>query len=89
MFLHTLGYKTDFIITTYVKNTVEHFQEVNDKRGEKRGKMMKEICEINYCSIKAHIDSYHPTVSHYNVSHAPILIFISFGKIIKKLVRVR
>lgn len=70
MFLHTIGYKSDSIITEYLKNT-EDLPRLEDKRGQNTKLRMNEIAIKNYEIIKEHINSYHPQQSHYNLSHSP------------------
>ena len=69
MFLHTLGHKTDGIITEYVRGKVSNngFVQTVDRRGhiitlEESETQMK---------IGVHIQSYNPQISHYTRVHAP------------------
>lgn len=70
MFLHSLGHKTDFIITTFLKDNADDLPYLKDNRGKKRAADMKELAIANYNEIKKHIELYHPQVSHYNLAHA-------------------
>lgn len=71
MFLHTIGHTCDAIITEFLNNPDESFPEIKDKRGSARANIAKKVCLENYAQIKNHIDSFHPTQSHYNLAHAP------------------
>lgn len=71
MFIHTIGFKSDSVITNFLRRTINDLPCLEDRRGKKRGAQMKQVSENNYQKIKQHIDSYHPQVSHYNIAHAP------------------
>lgn len=71
MFLHTIGHKTDRIITHFLRKTVNDLPCLEDKRGKANATKMKAIGEENYSIVNEHIESFHPQVSHYTVEHAP------------------
>ena len=73
MFLHTLGMKTDGMVTTFIQQKTstattadESVCLLTDGRG--RAPALSRICKE---PIRAHIKSYHPQVSHYKQEHAP------------------
>lgn len=72
MFMHTLGMKTDAIITEYVRAKVKSATEgttvspTTDYRGRHTPSN-----KIDRDVIRKHINSYHPQVSHYTREHAP------------------
>ncbi|KAB0790600.1 hypothetical protein PPYR_14994 [Photinus pyralis] len=71
MFLRTLGKKSDGMITCFLQRTANDLPNLQDKRGAAHARKMKEVASENYNVIKNHIETYHPQVSHYNISHAP------------------
>ena len=76
MFMHTLGMKSDGIISEFLK-TKRNGQSIapaQDARGRSTppNKSNEEL-------IKAHINSYHPQVSHYTREHAPNRRYIEAG----------
>jgi len=73
-FLTTLGLTCDKVVTTAVscENVV---RVAGDKRGkhEPANKFSDGVVE----DIKSHIESYHPSISHYRREHAPFRRYIS------------
>ena len=73
-FLTTLGLTCDKVVTTAVscENVV---RVAGDKRGqhEPASKFSSGVVE----DIKSHIESYHPSISHYRREHAPFRRYIS------------
>lgn len=63
MFLHTLGLRTDGRITSYVHN-------FRNPLVDRRGSNTPHPCKFP-SAIVAHINSFHPQVSHYTRVHAP------------------
>uniref|UniRef100_A0A1Y1LR10 Uncharacterized protein n=1 Tax=Photinus pyralis TaxID=7054 RepID=A0A1Y1LR10_PHOPY len=77
VYSYTIGYKTDGSVTSFLKRTSNDLPCLEDKRGKTRATQMKDISKENYTMVKKHIDSYHPQVSHYNISHAPNRRYLS------------
>ncbi|XP_055855008.1 uncharacterized protein LOC129918451 [Episyrphus balteatus] len=75
MFLNTLGYETkNYKILRNIIATKKQPLSTNPKT-DKRGKAHSTLaCDTN--SIKAHIESYHPTISHYRREHAPNIRYL-------------
>jgi hypothetical protein len=71
MFIHTIGYKSDGIITHFLRRTANDLSCIEGQRGKANALKMKEVGQQNYKAVKEHIESYHPQVSHYNIDHAP------------------
>jgi len=70
-FLHTLGYKSDKVITTLLNATsLSQMAPRADMRG--RHELSNKLSGDMSASIKAHIESFHPAVSHYRREHAPL-----------------
>ena len=74
MFLHTLGLKTDGMITSHCnakRQSQEGVAKTLDERGVvARGKLEEQKMETEAVVIK-HINSLNPVVSHYNLTHTP------------------
>ncbi|CAH1977423.1 unnamed protein product, partial [Acanthoscelides obtectus] len=74
MFLHTLGLKTDGMITCHIhskKRSVEGIAQTVDERGLViRGMLEEQKMRTEEIVIK-HINSFNPVVSHYNLKHTP------------------
>jgi len=69
-FLHTLGHKSDKIISTLYKNkATTSITPALDQRGKRSpvNKLSVHDREI----MRAHVESYKPCVSHYRREHAP------------------
>ena len=68
MFLHTLGLKTDAMVTEFVKSktTSTLTETIADGRGKAPAKN-----KTDTQSIRDHILSYNPQVSHYRIIDAP------------------
>jgi len=75
MFLHTLGLKTDGMITEFIrakKLSLPSSHEsssksiTHDNRGHREPPN-----KVDESSIRSHINSYHPAVSHYQLEHTP------------------
>ena len=80
MFMHTLGMKSDGIITEFlrIKRKVQPIAPTQDFRGRS--------APPNKCNdelIRAHINSYNPQVSHYTREHAPNRRYIEAGLTIR------
>ena len=73
-FLTTLGLTCDKVITTAVSAPC-NVSVTADRRGkhEPGNKFSDDICS----QIKTHIESYHPSISHYRREHAPFRRYIS------------
>ena len=69
-FRHTLGYKNNKFVTVALNVQPGSISTQADRRGthEPAHKLTDDAVEI----IKAHINSYHPAVSHYRREHAPL-----------------
>ena len=69
MFLHTIGYKSDKVITTALSTTTEVGTNVGDMRGkhDPKHKMTEEDLDF----MEKHITSFKPQISHYRREHAP------------------
>lgn len=79
MFLHTLGFNTDGVITSHFSsissNTV--LTKTKDGRGETISQMQKiNKLKLNQ-TIKDHIFSFHPLVSHYKLENSPNRRYLS------------
>jgi len=70
MFMHTLGMKTDGMITEFVKAKVKGEANAISPTVDGRGHHAPST-KFNRDLIKEHINSYHPQISHYNREHAP------------------
>jgi len=69
-FLSTLGYKSDKLLTVLMSaNTRPELTPKADMRG--RHPPANKLSADTQNSIREHIQSYHPTVSHYRREHAP------------------
>ena len=68
MFLHTLGWKTDGVITHFVNSKTQGNTAFSPK--DKRGKKAPPN-KTDEDAILHHINSYHPQISHYRREHAP------------------
>ena len=71
VFLHTLGMKTDRMVFDFIKAKTQYSEEVLrsvlvDRRGSTTPSNKKD-----HKTIKEHIHSYNPQVSHYRLEHAP------------------
>jgi len=69
-FLHTLGYKSDKVITVLM---AAHEASALTPKTDMRGKHSpsNKLSDDTNKLIKEHIESYHPAVSHYRREHAP------------------
>ena len=69
MFLSTLGLKTDRRLREFVlsKEGNGSIMPKGDLRGKKH--VPQNMSDVD--AIQAHINSYHPVVSHYNIKNAP------------------
>ena len=67
MFLRTLGYKSDKVVTLFVKS---RFNNPDTFTIDNRGKNAT-VNKIDTAPIIAHIASYNPEQSHYRREHAP------------------
>ena len=69
-FLGTLGFTSDSVIRAVFSTTPRNAAEATtDQRGKKAP--VNKLKENTLTSIKEHINSYHPCVSHYRRKHAP------------------
>ena len=70
MFLKTLGLKTDGMITSYLNVKLDILKGPKGLLADGRG---KHECKAKSDeeSMKQHIESFHPQISHYNREHAP------------------
>lgn len=74
LFLHTLGLKTDGMITTFIKSKTtseDGMAKLQDERGLISRQMLQVQKEVTEAQIVAHINSFNPIVSHYNLMHSP------------------
>jgi len=78
MFMHTVGIKTDGMIAEYVNAKVKSPDCVVSPTTEGRGHP-EPANKIDRSSIREHINSYHPVVSHYKVNHAPLRRYLPPG----------
>ena len=70
-FRHTLGYKNNKIITNTLEKAVPGaICTTVDSRGKHPPK--HKLTDESLDTIKNHINSYHPSVSHYRREHAPL-----------------
>lgn len=79
-YLATLGYKeTSSVITTAKKNP-DMLTAAADGRGKKK-------LDMNplHASIEQHIQSYHPSISHYRREHAPNRLYLPHGLTIREM----
>ena len=74
-FLNTLGLTCDKIITTAVSTLCGNVTVMADKRG--KHEPANKFSEYVVAQIKNHIESYHPSVSHYRREHAPYRRYLS------------
>ena len=75
MFLHTLGYSSDKVITVLMKTDLQSITPHNDKRG-RHFPWNKKTPATNDAVIQ-HIESFKPSVSHYRREHAPLRRYLS------------
>lgn len=79
MFLHTLGFKTDGMITSHFssKSNNSGLTKTKDGRGETISQIRKtnklELCQ----TIKDHISTFNPVVSHYKLENSPNRRYLS------------
>ena len=70
MFLRTLGLRTDGTLTEFVSakqcSAQDSVAPVTDHRGKNTPPN-----KVDHSTIRQHINSYNPQVSHYNIAHAP------------------
>lgn len=71
MFLHTLGLKTDGMVTEFLraKGNLKS-NRVHRLTDDHRGKSTPSS-KVDEEDIRHHINSYHPQISHYNREHTP------------------
>ncbi|XP_061737270.1 uncharacterized protein LOC133539160 isoform X2 [Nerophis ophidion] len=86
MFMHTVGLKTDGMITEYVKAKVMSPDKAISPTTEGRGHH-EPPNKIDRSVIREHINSYHPVVSHYKVTHAPLRRYLQPGLTISSMWR--
>ena len=76
-FLHTLGYSADKVITVAMSSPPNgnNVTVSGDERGkhEPSNKFSKEFEVL----LHQHIESYHPSISHYRREHAPLRRYLS------------
>ena len=70
MFLATLGARSDGIVMEFVKSKSSCAQSAILPTKDRRGKKKLENNELHERIIN-HINSYNPSVSHYQREHAP------------------
>lgn len=80
MFMHTLGIKTDGMITEFINTKLKAPEQAISPvaLAEVRGKR-EPWNKVDRGAIKEHINSYHPAVSHYKVDHAPLRRYLECG----------
>ena len=89
-FLGTLGYKKDNVISSLLskqsprKSRVSS-SSIHDQRG--RHQPAHKMSVQTKDTIKSHINSYHPSVSHYRRKHAPLRIYLPPGLSVAELYR--
>lgn len=73
MFLHTLGFKTDGMVTKHfkTKNALNGQVKCTDDRGKTAREILHNNQDILDQKIKDHVESYYPVVSHHKLMHAP------------------
>ena len=75
MFLATLGFATDKVLTVFRSSST-----VKDQRGQtpagKRGNNRKNVTVVQIDQIKKHINSFGPGISHYRRKHAPKRLYL-------------
>jgi len=70
-FLRTLGFRSDKVVTVLLKkNVVSQLAPTADQRG--RHKPLNKLSDETMKIIKDHIESFHPSISHYRREHAPL-----------------
>ncbi|XP_041358684.1 uncharacterized protein LOC121375341 [Gigantopelta aegis] len=73
-FLHTLGFRSDKVVTTALSSTPEGaISPMPDARGTHapKNKLKDEISD----AMRDHIRSYNPAISHYRREHAPYRLY--------------
>ena len=73
MFMSTLGFKSDKVLTTAMKSTVLGFDS-GDKRGRHAPK--HKLSDEDLAIIRCHIQSFNPCISHYRREHAPNRLYL-------------
>ena len=82
MFLHTLGKRTDGFLSAFFKST--HWREGTDVFIDHRGGPTRKRPWIEP-EIVAHIQSFHPQISHYTREHAPLRRYLEASLSVRKL----
>lgn len=80
MFLHTLGLKTDGMITSHFNsktNGTDGLAKLEDERGLISREFLKVKKEETEKLVISHIEKFHPVVSHYNLLHSPNRRYLS------------
>jgi len=75
MFLNTLGFTADKIVTTSLATTSSTGITRKDKRGQHKPKHA--INEEDQQFMKSHIRSFNPQISHYRREHAPKRLYLA------------
>ena len=82
MFLHTLGKRTDGFLSAFFKATA--WREGTDAFLDHRGGPTRKRPWLE-CEVVAHIQSFHPQISHYTREHAPLRRYLEASLSVRKL----
>ena len=86
MFLHTLGYKHDTILTKMFSNmTPTKSRPQKDRRGKHAP--WHALSDEELTLIDNHIKSFNPAISHYRRAHAPLRLYLPSELSVKKMFR--
>ena len=84
MFLHTIGVKTDGLVTKFLGAKRTRGTEPSLADGRTRSRVHSRWQED---LIKRHINSFHPQISHYRLLHAPKRRYLDGALTVRKLWR--
>ena len=84
MFLHTLGLRTDGMLTSFIANRRNNGAEISMRDARGKGRTRGHWLEDN---IRRHIASLHPQISHYTRQHAPCRRYLDSRLSIRQLWR--
>ena len=74
IFLRTLGYKSDKVLTTAAASADMHGFDNGDKRGKHELSNKLTGAELEF--LVNHIKSFNPCISHYRREHAPNRLYL-------------
>ena len=84
MFLHTLGLRTDGMLTSFIANRQKKGAEISMRDARGKGRTRGHWLEDN---IRRHIASLHPQISHYTRHHAPYRRYLDSRLSVRQLWR--